>query len=190
MKATLWLTLPFVLITASVSLATNIAPDATALGGTAYSSYVVSNINDEVYTDTSSGMYLGAGQPSGSGNSLWMQLNWASDVTFRTVRIYNYAYAAPGNEIYNTKDFTLQIYNAGADTWTIVDTVVGNTDSVYTFESPTPITTNKLFIPVTDPGDGDNFLRIVEIEVDTVPEPATMGLLGISGIMALLRRRR
>ncbi len=162
----------------------NIAPDATATGSpSANGAFPVSRIIDEAfaYPDNTYIASLGNG---------YFQLDWATDVTFDTIKLYNLEYGGFGHE-YNLWAFDVLI-DDGQGGWTIIDSVSGGTDAIYTYVSPTPITTSALKFDVITANNADGYARVIELEVISapVPEPMTLSLLALGGLGVLRRRRR
>jgi hypothetical protein len=83
----------------------------------------------------------------------------------------------------------------GSHTWTVngtsYDIAPNNNDTVYTWEDVPTDGSGAIVIAVDIPQEGDPpSAHINALEVAAVPEPATLGLLGLGGLAAILRRRR
>ncbi len=194
-SVSLLIALAAVVICTSTAMAftpVNIAPDATATGSPQLATYTVDRINDEVinaptWTD---GIYIGT-VDAGTGASFF-QLDWTEDVTFQEVKIYQFGHLFDVYSYFNLWDFDISI-DDGLGNWDIVESVRGGTASLYTWVSPTPLTTSKLRFDVITANNEATplYTRVVELEVMSavVPEPMTISLLAM-GSLAMLRRRR
>jgi hypothetical protein len=168
------------------------------MGSTSAEGYSLSNLTDGEFQWNSSEAYLSELH----GN--WFALSWNENKTFREISIYNIGYSAPEYSNLNLYDFDLKINTNTASTnfndavWLTVDEVRGGAPDLYTYTSLSPITSNAVYVYVTAQASPDVAwneelayrMRVLEMEVDAVPEPLTMGLLAISGIGILLRRRQ
>lgn len=172
---------------ASAAMVDNIAPDATASASSFYTAdYAPAKIND------GSTAYGGgtAWSSAAVASPHWIMLTWAQNVQFDEVKVFGPGVSSAALVPYNPYDFLIQTSNDGAS-WTNIDTVTANTDSIYTFTSVSPISAKHLRVYVTTPTNGkDDYSRLTEVEVNGVPEPATMGLVLFGGAASVLRRRR
>ncbi len=167
----------------------NIAPDAAASGSPSFSgSYPVSRMIDELFVYPSNTYVAEAGNG-------YFQLDWATDVTFDTIKLYNLEYAGFASS-YNLVDFDIYVggttdINGVLTGGTLIESPRGGTDAIYTYVSSTPITTSKLYFDVITANNEYGYARVVELEVMSaeVPEPMTLSLLALGGL-GILRRRR
>ena len=170
----------------------NIAPDATASGSTAFSDATTTYSPSKMIDGSlayAANAYIS--EPIGENNGFF-QLDWTEDVTFDTITIYNTQYYNAAWPRYNLWDFDIRI-DDGQGGWTVLESVRGGSAAIYTYVSPTPLTTSKLYFDVITPNDyADGMIRVIELQVmsaEAVPEPMTISLLA-AGSLALLRRRR
>lgn len=120
-----------------------------------------------------------------------IQLTTANDTEARDPSLY---------EIYGTNMSIVSLDNSSgtAEAWTLITSgsmtlpAARNTDGdVYTFDNSSSYTSYKvLFTDNKGPDASANSIQFSEIQLFTIPEPTSCGLLGFAAAGVVLRRRR
>lgn len=105
-------------------------------------------------------------------------------------KTYDFTFFASRQVVGDTRDASYAVN--GANSGSVVLNASNNNTEVVTVAGISPDGNNEIFVDVT-PGpnnnNGQGFYYLGLVQVDVVPEPASIALMGASGLMVLGRRR-